>query len=230
MGQAIDAVAGATRDALVVDRAGRTGSGHVDADVVIDFSLPAGAEAALEFAVASGQAFVSGTTGTGEAFSRKLASAATTIPVLHASNMSLGVAVTRAATRLAAAALPREFQPEIVELHHRHKVDSPSGTALSLAADIAASRPETEVNHGRTGASGPRGPQELGVHGVRGGDVVGEHIVYFFGDGERIEITHRATDRRIFARGAVAAALWLAGRPPGLYTMDDVLGLSAATR
>ncbi|MFT6399950.1 MAG: 4-hydroxy-tetrahydrodipicolinate reductase [Bradymonadia bacterium] len=226
MGQAIDLVVAAAEEATVVARAGRGGLLRADADVVVDFSLPEGAQAALAFAVAHGAAFVSGTTGTDESFTRELTAAAVTIPVLQASNMSLGVAVTRALTRLASAALPAEFQPEIVELHHRHKVDSPSGTAIALARDVEGARTATEVNHGRSGACGPRTPNELGVHGVRGGDVVGEHTVYFFGEGERIEITHRATDRAIFARGAVTTALWLSGQPPGVYTMDDVLGLT----
>ncbi len=226
MGRAIDSVVAASDGATVVARTGRTGLKSAEGDVVVDFSLPEGAAGALEFAQANRIGFVSGTTGTNAAFSERLADAAKTIPVLHASNMSLGVAVTRAVTRLAAAALPAEFQPEIVELHHRHKVDSPSGTALSLASDVASARPATHVTHGRSGACGPRDAAELAVHGVRGGDVVGEHTVYFFGEGERVEITHRATDRIIFARGAVAAAMWMVGKGPGIYTMDDVLGLA----
>ncbi len=221
MGQAISAVLEASPECsvFVAENVGTT-----VADVVVDFSSPTGFDDALAYAQRNGCAFVSGSTGVTEEALATLDVAAQEIPVLWAANMSLGVAVTRALVRQAAAALPASFAPEILELHHRHKADAPSGTALALAGDVAGARTARLV-HGRQGQVGARHTEELGMHAVRGGDVVGEHTVYFFGDGERVEITHRATDRMVFARGAVAAALWLVGRTPARYTMDDVLGL-----
>lgn len=195
------------------------------ADVVIDFSLPDGARDALAWARTHGVPLVSGTTGVGDDYFAELDDAASEIAVLHATNMSVGVAVLRALTRMAAAALPAEFQPELTEVHHRHKRDAPSGTARSLLADLRAARPELRAIPGRDGDTGPREPSEVGVHALRGGDVVGIHRLHFFGEGEHVELAHTATDRTIFARGAVRAALWLRGRPPGRYSIDDVLGL-----
>ena len=225
MGSAIVAAAAETREAEVVAQISRASRPPDSGDVVIDFSLPGGAQTALAWARSNQAAFVSGTTGLDDAFFAELDQAAHEIPVLHATNMSVGVAVLRALTRLAAAALPSAFQPEITESHHRHKRDAPSGTAKSLIEDIVVSRPDLRVQAGRDGAAGPRGANELGVHALRGGDVVGEHSVHFFGEGERLELSHRATDRRIFARGALSAALWMHGQAPGRYSMDDVLGL-----
>lgn len=198
------------------------------AEVVIDFSTPSSTGDALAFCLERGAAFVSGTTGLSPDALERIGAAGDVIPVLHAANFSLGVAVVRALVRQAAAALPLSFHPEIAEIHHDRKVDAPSGTALALAQDIDATRGISACITGRSGQVGERTDYELGVFALRGGDVVGEHTVYFFGQGERVEIAHRATDRRIFARGAVAAARWLVGRGPGRYTMNDVLALDAA--
>jgi 4-hydroxy-tetrahydrodipicolinate reductase len=143
--------------------------------------------------------------------------------------MSLGVNLLLGVTRKVAAALDEDFDIEIVEMHHRHKVDAPSGTALALAEAAAAGRGvdlDAVADRGRDGMTGARVRGAIGMAALRGGDVVGEHQVVFAADGERIEIGHRATDRGIFARGAIAAAIWLHGREPGFYGMDDVLGLA----
>ena len=225
MGQAIADATAETTEAEVVALITRTSRPPAAGDVLIDFSLPEGSAKALQWARENGAAFVSGTTGLDDGFFSQLEQASQEIAVLHATNMSPGVAVLRTLTRVASAALPRAFQPEITESHHRHKRDAPSGTAKSLIEDVLSARPNLAVKPGRDGETGPRNPDELGVHAIRGGDVIGEHTVHFFGEGERIELTHRATDRAIFARGALAAALWIHGREPGRYTMDDVLGL-----
>ncbi len=229
MGRAIDAVSAERDDVEVVARVGRGGAPEAGLNdvVVIDVSAPEGALASLAWAAEHGAAWVSGTTGTGPALDRAMNDASRTIAVLHATNMSLGVAVLRHLVAVAAAALPAEFEAELVELHHRHKKDAPSGTALTLARTLAAARGvgDDAIDTERSGLVGARDPERIGVFGVRGGDVVGEHTVYFLGDGERVELTHRATDRAIFARGAVTAARWVDGRPPGRYTIDDVLGL-----
>lgn len=231
MGAAIAEVAAERGTAAVTARLGRT----PDADpiggeiefhaVVVDFSQRDGFRNALRFARARRLAFVSGTTGLGADDLAQLDVAAREIPVLWAANMSVGVAVLRRLAALAAGALGPAFDAEIVELHHRRKADAPSGTALALAAALRSVHPDLRETFGREGIVGARQSDELGVHAVRGGDVVGEHTVFFFGEGERVELTHRATDRRIFARGALRAAHWLSGREPGRYTIDDVLGL-----
>lgn len=230
MGRAIRNASASDPTVDVVACVGRGAPPEPGGDVVVvDFSSPEGFDRALAWSRANGAPFVSGTTGLSESQLAALDAAATDIPVLLAPNTSLGVAVTRALVRAAAAALPTSFEPEIVEVHHHRKVDAPSGTAVALAEAIETARDVKRV-HGREGAVGARQTDELGVHALRGGDVVGEHTVYFFGQGERVEITHRATDRAIFARGAMAAARWIATRAPGSYTMDDVLGLSASER
>lgn len=226
MGRAVRSVLDEHADAQVWGKYDRDGALPEDADVVIDFSLPGGARDALAWAVENNVPLVSGTTGVGDDYFDALDEAATRIAVLHATNMSVGVAVLRALTRLAAAVLPAEFQPELTEVHHRHKRDAPSGTANSLIEDVIGARPELRVRAGRDGDVGPRAADELGVHALRGGDVVGIHRLHFFGDGEHIELAHTATDRMIFARGAVLAAVWLFGRGPGRYSIDDVLGLA----
>lgn len=194
--------------------------------VLIDFTSPAALDVHLRLAVQRGLALLVGTTGYGPAVAQALDDASTKIPVLVASNCAVGPNLLASLTRVAAAALP-DADVEIVELHHRKKRDAPSGTALSLGRAAASARHTALEDVLSTTRSGDRvrEPQELGIFGVRGGDVVGEHTVYFFLDGERLELTHRATDRRIFASGALRAARWLDGRPPGRYTMFDVLGL-----
>lgn len=194
--------------------------------VLIDFTSPAVLEINIRLARHRGLGLLVGTTGYGPAIATALDDASAQIPVLVAANCAAGPNLLASLTRLAAAALP-DADIEIVELHHRRKRDAPSGTALALGRAAASARNRALDDVITTARSGDRvrEQQEMGIFGVRGGDVVGEHTVYFFLDGERLELTHRATDRRIFASGALRAARWLSGRPPGRYTMADVLGL-----
>lgn len=233
MGKAIRAIVDERDDVLIAaqvdNRRARIGDSLSDAGVVVDFTSPDGADNALSTALDLGIPIVSGTTGLPEAVLHRFENAAAHIPVMLAPNMSLGVAVVRHLTRLAASALPASFEPEIVELHHRNKRDAPSGTGLALVEAVREGRGRGAARPSRAGMVGARTPEEIGVFGVRGGDVVGEHTVFFLGDGERVELTHRATDRAIFARGAVEAARWIAGRAAGAYTIDDVLGLRGST-
>lgn len=194
--------------------------------VVIDFSAPAALGAHLDAAVSAKVPVLVGTTGLEDAHHAALNAAAEHIPVLLAANTSLGANLLSAFAKQAAAAL-EGAEAEVVELHHRGKKDSPSGTALLLARAIAEGRGESAPTL-RTAREGyaPREAAEIGVFGVRGGTVAGEHTAYFFLDDERVELTHRVTDRAIFARGALTAARFLRGRPAGRYTMADVLGLA----
>lgn len=195
-------------------------------DVVIDFSTPAGFDAALAHCVARGVALVSGTTGL-DAAQRSAAHAASgRIPLLHAANFSLGVAVLTRVLCAAAAALP-DWDLEIMEAHHARKLDAPSGTALALGRAAAAARGvafEGVAVLPRAGATGARAPGSIGFSSIRAADIVGEHTALLASTGERLELTHRATDRAIFARGALAAAAWLVGKPAGAYSLDNVLG------
>ncbi len=197
------------------------------AAVLIDFTRPELTEVHAACARNFGLGLVVGTTGLSRAAERALDEAASAVPVLVASNCALGPNLLMELSRIAAQALP-DADVEIVELHHRHKRDSPSGTALSLGRAIAQGRGEQLDEKKRTERSGdaPRQEGEIGIFGVRGGDVAGEHTVYLFLEGERVELTHRATDRRIFAAGALRAARWLHDKPAGRYAMRDVLGLS----
>jgi 4-hydroxy-tetrahydrodipicolinate reductase len=198
------------------------------ADVYVDFTTPAATAAAARAAAATRVAAVVGTTGLDTEAEAALSALAAVAPVVIAPNFSLGVNLMLGLAEQAARALGDDFDAEIVELHHRHKRDAPSGTAKAIAAAIATGR-DTDLSrvatYERAGEVGPRREDEIGVFAIRGGDVVGEHTAYFFGDGERIEITHRATSRAIFAAGAVRAATWAVNQPPGLYGMRDVLGL-----
>ncbi len=199
------------------------------ADVVIDFSSPNGADEALAWALQHKAAFVCGTTGLEAPFFARLTEASANIPVLYAANMSLGVNVMLHLVEEAARMLPESFDAEIVELHHRRKVDSPSGTALALLESLNRGRdkaPREDALFERSGLVGARAQGEIGVFGVRGGTVAGDHTVYFLGDDERVELRHQANDRRIFARGAVQAARWIAGKQAGTYSMKHVLGLA----
>jgi 4-hydroxy-tetrahydrodipicolinate reductase len=203
-----------------------TSLGEARPDVLIDFSVASAFDEALALAHSRGIAFVSGTTGLSQRQHDALRDAATTIPVLWSSNFSLGVAVLARLAREAARALA-SWDCEIAEAHHRDKKDAPSGTALSLGRAIADARGVAfdDVAE-RDRATTPRTRAEsIGFAVTRAGDIVGEHTVTFAGAGERIELTHRATDRAIFARGALEAALWLAHRPPGVWTLADVVGL-----
>ncbi len=198
------------------------------ADAVIDFTVAAAAAGHAALAAAHGTALVLGTTGLDGAAETAIAEAATKTAVVRAANMSVGVNLLLGLTRQVAATLGDDYDIEIVEMHHRHKVDAPSGTALALGAEAAAGRGvdlAAASQRVRDGHTGERRRGDIGFATLRGGDVVGEHTVVFAGPGERLELTHKAASRTVFARGAVRAALWTAGRPPGLYGMTDVLGL-----
>jgi len=198
------------------------------ADAVIDFSTPA---ATVEFATLAAQAravHVIGTTGLAAEDLAKLATAARHAVIVRAGNMSLGVNLLVQLTRRVAQALGEEFDIEVIEAHHRHKVDAPSGTALMLGEAAAEGRGVAladMADRGRDGTTGARVPGHIGFSAIRGGDIVGEHDVLFAAPGERIVLRHVATDRSIFARGALRAALWGQGKKPGEYDMIDVLGL-----
>lgn len=197
-------------------------------DVVIDFSVPAAAPRVAALCAEHRRPLVLGTTGLSNAEKTSLTAAAAHIPLVWSANYSTGVNLLFWLARRAAEILGPEFDLEIVELHHRHKQDAPSGTALRLAEILAAARrldPGTAFRHGRHGQVGARTREEIGLHAVRGGDVVGDHTVLFASDGERVELTHKAASRAPFALGALRAARWVLGRPPGLYDMQDVLGL-----
>ena len=201
----------------------------VAADGVLDFTLP---EATVHFAMLAAQARIAhivGTTGLAAIDLDRLAAAARHAPVVRSGNMSLGVNLLAALVRRAARALGPDWDIEIAEMHHRRKVDAPSGTALLLGEAAAEGRgidlAEAAVR-GRDGITGAREAGTIGFAALRGGTVVGEHAVVFAGEGERIEMSHRAEDRSLFARGAVTAALWARGRRPGLYSMADVLDLA----
>jgi 4-hydroxy-tetrahydrodipicolinate reductase len=201
-----------------------------EADVYVDFTSADGT-LALAAAAAAGRrpvAAVIGTTGLGATEQAALDDAATRVPLLHAPNFSLGVNLMLGLAEKAAQVLGPGFDLEVVELHHRAKKDAPSGTALALVDALARGRgldPALARRASRDGLVGARPDAEIGVMAIRGGDVVGEHTAYFLGKDERLELTHRATSRMVFARGAVRAAMWLAGKPAGRYTMKDVLGL-----
>lgn len=194
-------------------------------DVVIDFSGPAGLAAALDHCLAHGLPLVTGTTGLDAALQARLEAAGTRIALLRAANFSLGVALLTRLLREAAAALP-EWDLEIVEAHHGRKQDAPSGTALALGRAAAAARDtalDSAAVYSREGRTGERVPGSIGFAVVRGGDIVGEHQALLIGSGERLELGHRATDRTIFARGALQAAQWLVGRAAGHWQMEDVI-------
>lgn len=199
------------------------------ARVAIDFTLPEAILGNLEACIAHKAALVIGTTGLDEGARADIARAAREIPIVLAPNMSLGVNLLLNLVEQAARLLDKSYDIEVFEAHHRNKKDAPSGTALALARAAAAGRGvnlDDVAEYARQGAASRR-PGAIGFSVFRGGDVVGEHTVTFAGSGERIELTHRASDRMAFARGAVKAAQWVAARPPGLYSMQDVLGLRA---
>ena len=192
------------------------------AEVLVDFSAPAALLEAAGVCASAGVAIVSGTTGLDDAAKSALDDAAKGCAVLWEPNMSVGVHVLAVLLEQALASLGPSFDIEIVETHHRAKVDAPSGTAIRLGDVVKKARHGRYVN-GREGRPGARKPEEIGMHAVRGGDVVGDHTVFLFGDGERIELTHRASSRDLFAHGAVRAASWLAGKPAGRYRLGDIL-------
>ena len=195
------------------------------ADVVIDFTRPEGTLAHLEHA----KSMVIGTTGFSDSQKKTIEEAARRIPIVMAANFAVGVNVVYKLAETAAGILGDGYDVEIIEAHHRHKVDAPSGTALKLGEVVAKAlhRKLAEVaRHGRSGDTGERDPKAIGFHAVRGGDIVGEHTVMFAGPGERVEVTVRSQSRTTYAAGALRAAKFLDGRKPGLYDMSDVLGLS----
>ncbi|MEP7184456.1 MAG: 4-hydroxy-tetrahydrodipicolinate reductase [Rhodanobacter sp.] len=197
-------------------------------DVVIDFSGPAALGAALEHCLAQHVAMVSGTTGVDVELTGRLDAAGERIALLRAGNFSLGAAVLTRLLRQAAVALAA-WDLEIVEAHHGGKQDAPSGTALALGRAAAEARQttlEAAAVYSREGQTGPRAEGSIGFAVIRGGDIVGEHTAMLIGQGERLELSHRATDRRIFARGALQAAYWLAGRSPGQWQLEDVIAVA----
>jgi 4-hydroxy-tetrahydrodipicolinate reductase len=198
------------------------------AAVAIDFTLPEAVEDNLAAAGRAGIPVVIGITGLDAARHAAIRKASATLPVLFAPNMSLAVNLLFGLAGRAAASLPPDYDVEILEAHHRHKADAPSGTALRLGEIVAGARDGRLADlavYGRLGKAAARAPGSIGFSSLRAGDIVGEHHVLFAGTGESLELVHRATDRMTFAHGALAAARWLVGRPPGLYGMSDVLGL-----
>ena len=198
-------------------------------DVVIDFSHHSATAGVIDLSIRHGKALVVGTTGhTSDERNKLAARAAVAIPTVWASNYSVGVNVLFHLVAEAARVLDDSFDAEVIEMHHRFKKDAPSGTAASLLEILIRARDlnESDLRHGRHGIVGERTKREIGVHAVRGGDVVGDHTVMFAALGERIELTHRAGDRAILARGALHAARWVFARPTGLYDMQDVLVFS----
>ncbi len=200
------------------------GSALLGAEVVIDFSNAAVVQEVALAAARQKVALVSGTTNIDANAKRALDRAAEVVPVLWAPNMSVGVQVLAELVEHAVRRLGAEFDIEIVEIHHKKKVDAPSGTARRLAEAARAVRPELSETHGRDGDVGARRADEIGVLGVRGGDVIGDHTVFLFGSGERLELVHRAGNRDLFANGALRAARFLLGKAKGRYTIADALG------
>lgn len=202
-----------------------------EAEAIIDFTFHTTVVDNLENAVANGQAYVLGTTGLSDEEKQSVYAAATQVPIVWAPNMSLGVNLLLELVRRSAAILGPDYDAEIVEMHHRLKKDAPSGTALGLAEALADGRGvnlKEVACYGREGITGERPRGEIGIHALRGGSVIGDHTVMFVADEERIEISHKANSREAFATGALRAALWLAGRKPGIYTMRHVLGFETA--
>lgn len=200
-----------------------TSSALLGADVLIDFSSVGAFASMLRAAMHAGVAVVSGTTGLDDDSLRLIDRGAERVAVLWAPNMSIGVQVLTRLVCEAARALGADYDVEIVEAHHGAKADAPSGTAGQLVAALQSVRNELRPSHGRQGQLGPRRPAELGVHAVRGGGVIGDHTVHLLGKRERLELTHRAVSRDLFAAGALRAARFIAQRPPGRYTLADVI-------
>jgi len=195
----------------------------------IDFTVHHFTKDVLAAALKHGTRLVIGTTGHTDEERAAILEASKTLPIVFAPNYSIGVNTLFWLTRKAAQVLGQDrFDIEVTEMHHRHKIDAPSGTArrlLDILHEETGTSYESDVAHGRVGNIGPRKTREIGMHTLRGGDVVGDHTVMFAADGERVELTHKASSRMTFAAGAVRAAIWLQGQPPGLYDMQQVLGL-----
>jgi 4-hydroxy-tetrahydrodipicolinate reductase len=198
------------------------------ADAIVDFTRPEGTLAHLDACVAAGKRAVVGTTGFSAEEKARVVAAAKNIPIVMAPNFAVGVNVTFKLAEIAARILGDGYDVEIVEAHHRHKVDAPSGTALRLGEAVAAALGRDLAAcavYGREGITGERDAKTIAFHAIRGGDIVGEHTVIFAGEGERVEVTVRSGSRMTYAAGALRAAKWLQARGPGLYDMFDVLGL-----
>ncbi|HTU13531.1 MAG TPA: 4-hydroxy-tetrahydrodipicolinate reductase [Allosphingosinicella sp.] len=228
MGRAIAAAAEAAGAGIAggIDRDGAPADLAAASDVLVDFTAPDALAGHLAAAVDAGTPIVIGTTGLTPGHHQAIDHAATAIPILQTANTSLGVTMLRALVEQAARKLGRDWDIEIVEMHHRHKVDAPSGTALLLGAAANEGRgaaSDTALN--RFGHSGAREEGAIHYASLRGGSVAGDHLVVFAGEGERIELGHRAESRAIFAKGALEAAIWLHSQRPGRYTMQDVLGI-----
>lgn len=220
VGQTIAEVIEGADDAVVVGTASREQffEPDVEADVIIDFSHPELLDKVLRFAMHRRLPLVTGTTGLGDELKQSLERATDAIAVCQTANFSLGVNLLVELAERAGRALGEDFDVEVVEAHHRRKLDAPSGTALWLGETVASARGRSlsqAAVHDRSRERRPRGIGEIGFHALRGGEVAGEHTVHFLGDGERIELTHRSGDRRVFARGALLAAQRITGRPPG---------------
>lgn len=226
MGAAVIRLATAAGHTVVFEVSAAAGTLHAlpEADVAVDFSHASAFESVASACVSAGLPLVSGTTGFGDAAQAALTDAARSIPVLWEPNMSVGVFVLTALVREAALRLGPTFDVELVEAHHKHKLDAPSGTALRLVESVRSAR-ELRPTFGRHGAQARRAATEIGVHAVRGGSVVGDHTVSFLGESERVELTHRAESRDVFAQGALRAAAWLVGKPAGRYGLGDVLAI-----
>ena len=224
LGHDVAGLAGRENSGLVVGS--DTDALFAAADVVIDFTLPKATQGHAEAAQRNATAWVLGTTGLSDADQQAVNKAAETVAVVQAANYSVGVNLLQVLTRQVASALGNDYDIEILEMHHRHKVDAPSGTALALgkaAADGRGVDLDTVSERVRDGHTGARTPGDIGFATLRGGDVAGDHSVIFAADGERLELTHKASNRGVFAKGAVRAALWTEGRAAGLYSMQDVL-------
>jgi dihydrodipicolinate reductase len=229
MGQALAAAARelGLEVASAIDAGEDPRPGMDASDVVVDFSAHQATEEIISLAVERKKPLVIGTTGHSSGQKEKLQKLAANVPCVWAGNYSVGVNLLFALTRRAASVLGSDYDAEVIEMHHRFKKDAPSGTAARLLEIILEERQLTAdaLRHGRQGITGERQPTEVGIHALRGGDVVGDHTVMFAALGERLELTHKASDRAIFARGALRAAQWVVGQPAGVYDMQDVLGL-----
>lgn len=229
MGQAITAAAAEMELNVVaaLDAGDDLAAGFASAEVVVDFSSPHASAEVVRLATRLYKPLVMGTTGHAAEQKAQLVAEATTLPIVWSGNYSVGVNLLFGLTQQAARILGPAYDAEVIEMHHRFKKDAPSGTAARLLEIILAERQlgKEALRHGRQGLTGERTPSEVGIHALRGGDVVGDHTVMFAALGERIELTHKASDRSIFARGALRAAQWVVTKPAGLYDMQDVLAL-----
>jgi 4-hydroxy-tetrahydrodipicolinate reductase len=231
MGQALLACAAKIPELQVtgqVDKGDNLSAIIEKCDVVIDFSLHSATPEVAELCATHKKALVIGTTGHSDAEQSKIKNQKSKIPIVWSSNYSTGVNTLFWLTRKAAEILGPAFDLEVIEMHHRLKKDAPSGTAKSLAeilAEVRRQQLDKVARHGRVGIVGERTPTEIGIHSIRGGDVVGDHTVIFANTGERLELTHKASSRDTFANGALRAAQWVVQQKPGIYDMQDVLGL-----